>query len=98
MRCPDNMHLVTISWRTALVVATLVATPSIAFAQDAAQCRFICEVSWKVEPTITIENLVNRHRVVTPDGIVEGVNRERVFEVVLAVDMTTRIPVARSHG
>jgi hypothetical protein len=92
VRCPDNMHLVTISWRTALVVATLVATPSIAFAQDAAQCRFICEVAWKVEPTITIENLVNRHRVVTPDGIVERVNRERVFEVVLAVDMATKIP------
>jgi hypothetical protein len=86
------MHPVTISWRTGLVVATLVATPSIAFAQDAAQCRFICEVAWKVEPTITIENLVNRHRVVAPDGIVERLNRERVFEVVLAVDMTTRIP------
>jgi hypothetical protein len=35
---------------------------------------------------------VNRHRVVTPDGIVERVNRERVFEVVLAVDMATKIP------
>ena len=83
---------VTISRRTALVVAILAATPSIPFAQDATRCRFICEVAWKVEPTITIENLANRHRVVTPDGITERVQRERVFEVVLALDMATKIP------
>ena len=35
---------------------------------------------------------MNRHRVVTPDGITERVNRERVFETVLAVDMSTKTP------
>lgn len=83
---------ITISQRTALVVAILLATPSFVFAQDSDSCRFICELAWKFEPTITIENLANRHRVVTPDGVTERVERERVFEVVLALDMATKIP------
>ena len=29
-------------------------------------CRMLCELAWKVEPTFTIENLANRHRVTTP--------------------------------
>lgn len=81
-----------VSRHTAFVAAILVAAQSIAFAQDANQCRVICELAWKVEPTITIENLANRHRVVTPDGVTERVERERVFEVVLALDMSTKIP------
>jgi len=81
----------TLSRHTALVLlAVLAATPS--SAQDRAPCRFICELAWKVEPTITIENLANRHQVVTPDGVTELVDRERVFEVVLALDMSTKIP------
>jgi len=45
-------------------------------------CRFICELEWKVEPTFTIENLANRHRIVTPEGVTERVNREHVFETI----------------
>jgi hypothetical protein len=64
-----------------------------AHAQDpASSCKFICELEWKFEPTFTIENLANRHRVVTPDGVTERVNRESVFETVLALDMKTRLP------
>jgi hypothetical protein len=81
----------TMSRRAALIVAILVAAPSFALAQDS-PCRFICELAWKFEPTITIENLANRHRVVTPDGVAERAERERVFEVVLALDMATKIP------
>ena len=65
---------------------------SVASAQAQSDCRVICEVSLKVEPTFTIENLANRHRVMAPDGTTERVNRERVFETVLAVDMATKIP------
>ena len=78
--------------RTALAVAILFATPPFVFAQDGGPCRFICELAWKFEPTITIENLANRHRVVSPEGVTERVKRERVFEVVLALDMATKIP------
>ena len=75
-----------------LATPTFVMTCSPAWAQEQAPCRFICELEWKVEPTITIENLANRHHVVTPDGVTERVNRERVFETVLALDMETRVP------
>jgi hypothetical protein len=74
------------------VAAIVVLVPSASMAQESGGCRVICELEWLVEPTITIENLANRHRVVTPDGVTERVNRERVFETVLALDMSTKVP------
>jgi len=64
-----------------------------AAAEAAAQdCRFICELAWKVEPTITVENLANRHRVATGDGVTERATRDRLFEIVLALDLETKVP------
>jgi hypothetical protein len=85
----------TMRWFRALcfVSALFFVGSATAHAQDAASsCRFICELEWKFEPTFTIENLANRHRVVTPDGITERVNRESVFETILALDMKTKLP------
>jgi hypothetical protein len=65
--------------------------PSAAAAQQA-DCRFICGIELKIEPTFTIGNLANRHRVATPRGDEERVDRERGFETVLAFDMPTTIP------
>ena len=82
-------------WRRALALVWLLLFigPAVAVAQEAAtSCRFICELEWKFEPTFTIENLWNRHRVVTPDGVTERVNRELVVETILALDLTTRVP------
>jgi len=81
-------------WRALCVVWPLLFVgPASAHAQDAARsCRFICDLEWKFEPTFTIENLANRHRVVGPDGVTERVNRERVFETILALDMKTKFP------
>jgi hypothetical protein len=79
-------------WVRGVLLALLVIAPTRALAQAAPSCRFICELQWKVEPTLTIENLRNRHRVVTPDGVTERVSRERVFETILALDMSTRLP------
>lgn len=79
--------------RLLTVLATLLAaTQSTAFAQEPSPCRFICELQWKFEPTFTIENLANRHRVVQPDGVATRVTREHVFETVLALDMKTKVP------
>jgi hypothetical protein len=76
-----------------IVTALSIAAPASAFAQQAATtCRFICELEWKFEPTFTIENLANRHRVVGPNGVTERVARERVFETILALDMKTKLP------
>src|SRR5436190_19933266 len=81
-------------WRAMYVVPALFVGASVtAHAQDAASsCRLICDLEWKFEPTFTIENLANRHRVVDPDGVIERVNREHVFETVLALDLKTRLP------
>jgi hypothetical protein len=62
------------------------------YAQGPSPCRVICDLEWKVEPTFTIDNLANRHRIVTPSGVIERVDRERVFETVLALNMSTRVP------
>jgi hypothetical protein len=79
----------------ALVALVLgaVSIPVPAAAQATQPCRVICDLAWKVEPTFTIENLANRHRIVTADGVTQRAPRERVFETVLALDMST--PVSR---
>lgn len=78
-------------WRALIIGVAGVVLPSIATAQQD-RCRFICEVEFKVEPTFTVEHLANRHRIITTHKGAERVNRERVFETVLAVDMSTNVP------
>jgi hypothetical protein len=78
-------------WKYFVLGFICASIPSVSEAQQD-PCRFICDVEFKVEPTFTIENLANRHSVTTSDGVTSRVNRERVFETVLAVDMSTRIP------
>ena len=76
-----------------VVLALFLIGAATARAQEtASSCRLICELEWKFEPTFTIENLANRHRVVTPDGVTERVNREFVFETILALDLKTKLP------
>ena len=75
-----------------LSIVVLAASPAVALGQTAPTCHFICELAWKVEPTLTIEHLANRHRVVLPDGGTKQAKRERVFEIVLALDMESRVP------
>ena len=77
---------------TLVAAATVVVTCSQAWAQEPTRCRSICELAWKVEPTFTIDNLANRHRVMTPEGVTERVDRQRLFEMVLALDMATKLP------
>jgi len=75
-----------------LSLALIAFAPSVAAAQDSPACRFLCEMAFKIEPTFTIEHLANRHRVIAADGTTGRVNRERVFETVLAVDISTTVP------
>jgi hypothetical protein len=76
---------------TVLLSAAALMLPLQAAAQAANTCRLVCDLEWKVEPTFTIDNLAKRHRIET-DGIVERVSRERVFETVFALDMSTPLP------
>jgi hypothetical protein len=75
----------------AIAVGVMFFLPSAVYGQEE-DCRFICDLEWKVEPTFTVENLANRHRVITVDGVSRRVARERVFETVLAIDMGTKVP------
>lgn len=60
-------------------------------AQTEEACKVLCAPTLLVEPTWTIENLAHRPRVIDEDGrTVRRLPRERVFELVLAVDVPTR--------
>lgn len=62
-----------------------------AFAQAEERCKVFCAPELLVEPTWTIENLAHRPRVVDSLGNQpRRLPRERVFELVLAVDVPTR--------
>lgn len=78
--------LVTFMWGT-LAWAMLAAPVS---AQE--RCRFLCAPSLNVEPTVTFSNLFNRHRVHTSDGTTETATREPELEIILALDIPTRLP------
>jgi hypothetical protein len=54
-------------------------------------CRLLCAPSLKVEPTVTISNLLAPHRVRTTDGI-EQATREKAFEIIVAMDVPTALP------
>lgn len=78
----------------AMLILSVPATP--AAAQDSDTCFFFCRPELKIEPTFTVENLFNRHRVAEMDGDeqvgVELAEREVVFEAILALDIPTEIP------
>ena len=78
-------------WKPVALALACVLIPLPAAAQSN-PCRLLCDLEFKVEPTWTIENLANRHRIIASDGTVARVTRERVFETVLALDMSTQLP------
>lgn len=77
-------------WKCAVLTCACLLMASQAAAQS--DCRVLCDVQFQIEPTFTIENLANRHRMTTSDGVTERAMRESVFETVLAVAISTRLP------
>jgi hypothetical protein len=69
----------------------LCLVPAPALAQNEPRCVLFCAPELQIEPTWTIENLSARPRIDTA-GQVERAGRERVFELVFAVDIPTTIP------
>jgi len=74
------------------LLAAVAGSARPADAQDEPSCRFICELEFKVEPTFTIEPLNGGQRILTSNGLIERVEREAIFETVLALDFGTRVP------
>jgi hypothetical protein len=76
-----------ISVLTCLAVAVADIT-----AQEQNACRFLCAPEFKVEPTITITNLFGSPRIQVDDAAITRERRETEFEVILSMDLPTRIP------
>jgi hypothetical protein len=78
--------------KRALILASMLLATSIASAQDAQPvCRLLCAPKFKVEPTITLTNPFGSPRVVEEGGVPERVESETEFEVILSLDLPTRI-------
>jgi hypothetical protein len=79
---------------TALLSMMLVGVWAPVRAQD--RCRVLCAPELKVEPTFTVENLARPPVIETlEDGVVlkrRRAARERVFELIFAVDVPTALP------
>jgi hypothetical protein len=54
-------------------------------------CRFLCTPAFKVEPTMTVTNLFASPRVQGEHEQPAREHREREFEVILSVDLPTRV-------
>ena len=73
----------------AVLLATVLTAPNVSAQQE--PCRILCAPELLIEPTWTIENLASRPTVEQPDGTQTQVPREGVFELVVAVDVPTRL-------
>lgn len=62
-----------------------------AAAQAPGACRVLCTPQLLIEPTVTIENLARAPRVRTSAGQEQRQSRATVFEIILAVDIPTRL-------
>ena len=80
----------------AAAILLVLASPAFAQDEDEPRCRLLCTPDFKVEPTVTFENLAGRARVETPadDGATSAGRqaRESVFELILALGIPTEIP------
>ena len=83
--------------RFALIAIVLCAAALPVMAQNQTpRCWVLCEPELKIEPTFTWENLIRRPRVAETDSegktVITEVERERVFETVIALEVPTTIP------
>jgi hypothetical protein len=78
--------------RVLLVVASCVLLWSLPVrAQDAHECRVLCAPEFKVEPTITFENVFGGSHVIDEHGVSGREPRDTVFEVILSLGLPTRL-------
>jgi hypothetical protein len=77
-----------------VAISCLYAAPARGQAADG--CFWLCQPELKLEPSFTVENLFNPHRIAEMDGDtrigIERAEREVVFETILALDIPTEIP------
>lgn len=76
---------------TAIVAAVLGGSASAAAAQGQPSCRVLCAPTLLLEPTWTVERLARRPKVIDAAGSISRLPRQSVFELVVAVDVPTRL-------
>lgn len=74
-----------------LVFAFGLLGPARLLAQEQPACRLLCAPGFKVEPTWTLTNLFGSPRIVAEDGTSTREPRETAFEVILSLDLPTRV-------
>ena len=78
------------------VVACGVMSPDPLYGQEGNGCAWLCTPELKIEPTVTFEHIFSPARVeVLDEGVVLETmrqERERVFELIVAVGIPTEIP------
>ena len=78
------------------MVACSLVVPEPVYAQGSDRCAWLCVPDLKIEPTVTFEHLFRPARIeVLEEGVVRETlrqERERVFELILAVGIPTEIP------
>jgi hypothetical protein len=76
-----------------LILACMLIAAGEAIAQpEQPHCRFLCAPAFKVEPTITTSNLFGSPRIEDEDGHLVRERRETDLELILALDLPTRLP------
>lgn len=77
----------------------LTLAPASALAQEEPERRIVlCAPTLKLEPTLTIENLLRRHRVRDgATGETARAERSAELEMILALDIPTTIPRVRAR-
>lgn len=75
-----------------ITCVTLVLGVAPSWAQQSGPCRVLCAPEFKVEPTITFSNIFGAPRIAGDDGSVARDPRETAFEVILSLNLPTRIP------
>lgn len=78
---------------TALFAGAGFTQGSVLAQQPRARCAIICAPSLNLEPTVTVENLLGRHRVENvASGEITRADRAAQFELIIALDIPTTIP------
>ena len=79
--------------RASLIIVWTLVWASHAIAQQTAPpCRVLCAPELKVEPTITVTNLIRAPRVASDAGVPTRERRHTEFEIILSLDIPTRLP------
>ena len=83
----------TVTLLSGVITALVVGAAPAPGQEPAGSCFLLCTPSIAVEPTVTIENLFARHRVLDIEsGDVARATRDVEFEIIFAVDVPTTIP------